>query len=336
MGGGTGTYTVLSSLKKYPINLKAIVAMTDDGGSTGVLRDELGVLPPGDIRQCLVALSEAPLALRNLFNYRFDKGGLKGHNFGNIFISALEKALKSFERGLEEIGKILRIKGEVIPVTLNNVRLVMTLKNGVVLRGERQITPSCFIQTAGIKKFCISPAPRPNPKAIHALRTADVIILGPGNLYASLLPLLLVSGIPVAVARSKAKKILIANLMTKEGQTEKFSVSDLTSTIAKYLGAAVRQAHRKNVFDCVLYNTEDPSRKILKSYLAEKSDPLLPPDTSNDPPTTYIGKPLISGTLVKTNKADSLIQKTQQRSVIRHDQDKLGKTLWQIITTRRK
>src|SRR6056297_2963917 len=142
MGGGTGSFTVLRGLKEHPVSLKAVVAMSDDGGSTGRLRDELGVLPPGYVRQCLVALSESSQLLRDLFCYRFEEGELSGHSFGNLFISALEKSTGSFDKALKEIGKILSIKGEVIPVTLDNVKLVAELESGEIIYGEGKIDDS--------------------------------------------------------------------------------------------------------------------------------------------------------------------------------------------------
>src|SRR5690606_4195849 len=139
MGGGTGNFTVLRGLKNHNVDLSAIVSMADDGGSTGILRDELGVLPPGDVRQCLVALSDSSRLMRSLMNYRFENGGLGGHNFGNLFLSALEKVTGSFERAVEEMGRILYIKGKVIPVTTHQVRLKMVLKDNTLLEGEKEI-----------------------------------------------------------------------------------------------------------------------------------------------------------------------------------------------------
>src|SRR3989338_2260821 len=142
IGGGTGNFVVLSGLKRYDVELSAIVTMADDGGSTGILRDELGVLPPGDVRQCLVALSNSSRLMRNLMDYRFSNGGLEGHNFGNLLLSALEKVTGSFEKAVEEAGNILSIKGKVIPVTINPVRLKMLLLDGTILNGEKEISQS--------------------------------------------------------------------------------------------------------------------------------------------------------------------------------------------------
>src|SRR3989338_1628649 len=233
IGGGTGTFTVLSGLKHFPVDLTAIVTMADDGGSTGVLRDEFGVLPPGDLRQCLVALSDADLVMRKLFNHRYDRGELKGHNFGNIFISTLEQVTGSLDRALDVAGEILNIRGRVVPVTLTKVDLVTELKNGKVLHGESALSDYQLVSRFGIKKSFLTPAAKANPKALQAIKEADLIVVGPGNLYASLIPNFLVTGIGRAFIASKAKKIYVANLMNKHGHTDDFLVSDYVQTLER-------------------------------------------------------------------------------------------------------
>lgn len=173
IGGGTGNFTVLKGLREHDFDLSAIVSMADDGGSTGVLRDELGVLPPGDVRQCLVALSTSDTLMRSLMNYRFENGGLGGHSFGNLLLSALEKVTGSFERAVEETGKILAIRGKVLPVTTNQVRLKMILKDRQVLEGEKEIYLSQEIDK-GYHSLYLEPYPTANPDAIAAIREADV------------------------------------------------------------------------------------------------------------------------------------------------------------------
>src|SRR3984957_3844572 len=177
IGGGTGNFVVLKGLKKYPLDLTAIVSMADDGGSTGILRDELGVLPPGDVRQCLVALSNSSRLMRSLMNYRFENGGLGGHSFGNLLLSALEKVTGSFEKAVEETGKILNIKGKVIPVTTHQVRLKMILNNRRILEGESEIYLSKEIDQ-GYKSIYLEPFAKANPRAIDEIMNADIIILG--------------------------------------------------------------------------------------------------------------------------------------------------------------
>ena len=323
MGGGTGTYTVLSALREFPqLKLKAIVAMTDDGGSTGVLRDEMGVLPPGDIRQCLVALSEAPEMIRELMNYRFENSGLKGHSFGNLFLSALEKVTGSFEKSLDEISRIITIRGEIIPVTLDNVKLEMTLKNGAVLKGERVITPSEVIQPIGIKKYVAKPIPRMNPRAKKAILEADAVVIGPGNFYTSMIPLVLVPGIAQALARSRAKKILVANLMDKFGQTERFTPEDYMREFERFAG--------REVFDIVVCNQKVPSDKQLERYLRkERSRPVVLRTSHQQviDNRLFVGSAFLDRALRMQKKSDTLLV----RNLIRHDQKKLGRFLLKLF-----
>ena len=234
IGGGTGTYTVLSGLKKYTPNLTAIVTMADDGGSSGELRDELGVLPPGDIRQCLVALSKSSKTMRQLLGYRFESGKLKGHSFGNIFLSALEKVTGSFSDALEEASQILNISGKIIPVTLQKTELCAKLKMGKIICGETNLQKTSFVNN--LSELTLRPAVEINPEAVKAIKKASLIVIGPGNFYASLLPNLLVKGMKEAIRQSRAKKVFVCNLMTKKGHTDNFTVSDFVDVLETYLG----------------------------------------------------------------------------------------------------
>jgi len=323
MGGGTGTFTVLSALRQYPeLNLQAVAAMTDDGGSSGVLRDELGVLPPGDIRQCLVALSESPETIRKLMNYRFENGGLKGHSFGNLFLSALERVTGSFEKAIDELVNILKIHGQVMPVTLDNVKLVMVLKNGAVLKGETRITPAEVIQPIGIKKYYVTPKTKINPKAQEAILKADAVIIGPGNLYTSVIPLFLIPGVNDALRQSRAEKILMVNLVTKFGQNDYFSIFDFTAEIEKFLG--------QGVLDTVVFNTQNPPDYLTQRYFRkEKSTPIIyqTPKKFKKDNKLFLGFDLLDGLLVSQDKSDTL----QKRNLIRHNPGKLGKILRKII-----
>jgi len=316
IGGGTGTFTVLSGLKKYPHNLTAVVSMADDGGSTGRLRDELGVLPPGDIRQCLVALSEADLILRDLFNYRFDGGGLDGHNFGNLFISAFEKITGDLDKALEEVGNVLKIRGRVLPVTLEKVQLKAKLENGTELEGENEINNSWLLSKFGIKKLFLNPRAKANPKAVQAILGADVIVVGPGNIYCSIVPNFLVRGIPEAIKKSKALKIYNSNLMTKHGHTDGFRVSDFVKTIEQHLG--------DKVFDYVVFGAKKPSAALLKKYSHEGD--WVEPDKKILKDKRFIGANLVSPILYRQDPADKL-----KRALIRHDPDKLAKTIISLI-----
>ncbi|MEK7118331.1 MAG: gluconeogenesis factor YvcK family protein [Patescibacteria group bacterium] len=318
IGGGTGTFTVLSGLRRYPVDLTAIVTMADDGGSTGRLRDEFGVLPPGDLRQCLVALSDAGEVMRKLFNHRYEKGELAGHNFGNIFISTLEQVTGSLDRALDVAGKILKINGRVVPVTLDKIALHAELKNGKVLRGESEFMEYQLVSKFGVKKVFLQPAGRANPKALEVIKEADLIVVGPGKLYTSVLPNFLVRGVAKSFVSSGAKKIYISNLMSQQGHTDNFFVSDYVSV----LEAAIK---KRGVFDVVLYNTKRAPSGLLHKY-ADEGEPVLCGPLCLKRNFELIGEDLLAGGIAKTAKKDML-----RRTLIRHDPDKLAKALMQQL-----
>src|SRR3989344_1450850 len=224
IGGGTGTFTVLSGLKKYPVSLSAIVTMADDGGSNKVIRDEFGLLPVSDIRQCFVALAEengeVSQLMRKLFMYRFHQGnGISGMTFGNLFMAALTEILGSQKEAIEKTGKILRIKGQVIPVSFEDTRLAALYECGHTVIGEHQIDEPKHNGKLQIKELFLQPKVKANPDAVSAILNADIIVLGPGDLYTSTIPNLLVEGISDALKQTKAKIMYVINLMTKDGQT---------------------------------------------------------------------------------------------------------------------
>ncbi len=318
IGGGTGSFTVLSGLRHLPYQLSAIVTMADDGGSTGRLRDEYGVLPPGDLRQCLVALSDADHTLRTLFNHRYDKGELAGHSFGNLFLSTLEQTTGSLDRALEVAGEILRIRGRVIPVTLSKVDLVTELKNGKVIHGESALGDYQLLSRFGVRKIQLSPKPSANPKAIRAILEADAIIVGPGNLYRSLLPNFLVPGIGAALKKAKGKKIYVANLMNKNGHTDDFSVSDHVRVLEDAIG-------KRGVFDTVVHNTKRPPQALLKKY-ADEGTPVTLTSECLSASFELVGANLLSETLGTQKKHDIY------RTLIRHDQEKLASLLERVLT----
>ena len=324
IGGGTGSFTLLSGLKKYPVNISAIVSMADDGGSTGVLRDELGVLPPGDVRQCLAALSESSDLMRQLFNYRFESGKLEGHSFGNLFLSALEKIAGGFQKGVEEAGQILNIKGKVVPVTESDVTLVMKLINGKILNGEDEINHNFDIEEIGIQKFFLKPEPKANPKALESIKEADAILIGPGNFYCSILPNLLVKAISIAIKKSKAKIIYICNLVNKKGHTEDFDLDRYAEEVEKYIG--------KGRIDYVVYNIEKPNQKLIKKYL-RKSEKLVPfrERAGNKRDYKVVKANVLSKKIYKYSKVDSI---AALRAFIRHDSDKLAKAIMFIVDHR--
>ncbi|HEX9722385.1 MAG TPA: gluconeogenesis factor YvcK family protein [Candidatus Paceibacterota bacterium] len=259
IGGGTGTYTALVGLKKYPVDLTAVVSMADDGGSTKTLREEFGVLPPGSVRPALVALSHAPQAISNLFEFRFQEGeGLKGHSFGNLFLTALTKQHGSFEKAMEEAGKILNIRGRVIPSTLDNCRLHAELENGQVISGETNIDVPKHNGDLKIQKVWLEPVCKVNSKAVEAIKEADIIVIGPGDLYTSIVPNFLVEGVAQAVRQNQGKKVFVCNLMTKHGETNNFTASDFVEVLEQYIG--------KGTLSHIIVNDKKPADDRIAKY----------------------------------------------------------------------
>ncbi len=308
IGGGTGSFTLLSSLKDYSQSITAIVNMVDDGGSTGVLRDELGTLPPGDVRQCLVALSNSP-KVRELFNYRFSEGTFQGHAFGNLLISALEKISGNFSEAVETASEILRVNGKVVPATLDDIRLKMEWSEAsVILRGERVIDAEHFANDPRRARLSLVPNAHANPDALAAIAGADLIVIAPGDLYTSLGPLLVVEGIGDALCEAKAPKLYVANLVTKKGQTEGFSVADHADEIERFVGC--------EFLDYVLYNRQQPDAELARRYEEEDAFLVRADETAlvKKPYKTVAGDFL--SPLAKGHKGDVL---PVTRSLIRHD-----------------
>lgn len=309
IGGGTGVFVVLNGLKNYPSELSAIITMADDGGSTGLLREDFGILPPGDVRRALVALSHSDnKILARLFNYRFREGrGLNGHSFGNLFLAALERITGDFSRAIDEAGKILNIRGGVIPVTLNRTHLVAELENGKIIKGETNIDIPKHNPELKIKKIWLEPAAKINPEAKKAIKEADLVVIGPGDLYTSIIPNLLVRGVKEIIKKSSAKKLYVVNIMTKYGETHGFSASDFVLEIEKYLG--------KGVLDYVLVNIERSKAKRLTKYKEEKAE-FVEFDAKNFKNFPY-----------RVIKAKVL----RPTGLLRHDFYKLAKTLWSLV-----
>lgn len=311
IGGGTGSFTLLSGLKNYPVELSAIVSMADDGGSTGVLRDELGVLPLGDVRQCLVALSESSQILRELFNYRYANGGLSGHSFGNIFISTLEKISGNFDQAIKEAGKILRIRGKVILVTLKNTKLTAMLTSGKKIIGQHNIDES---DLTNLKKLRLTPCAEANSEAVKAILEADKIVINPGNFYCSIIPNFLANGLAEAISKAKAKKIYVCNLMTKLGHTDNFTAVDFVKNINKYAG--------RDIIDYVIYNKEKPEERLIKKY-SRKGEYFV--ESGNFKNIKIISRKLLSHKIYKQKKGDKI-----RRFLIRHDSDKISEIILMI------
>ncbi len=317
VGGGTGRYAVLSGLKNLDdVSITALVSMADDGGSAGVLMDELGVLPAGDVRQCLIALSEHSDIVRKLMAYRFGEGGLSGHSFGNIFLAALEKVTGSFATGVEIASEILKVKGVVIPVTKDRAKLSIKMTDGNLIEGEDKIE-HVDLQKSDIEKIFYKNKVVLNEKAGLAIEKADYIILGPGDYYTSIIPNLIVDGFKEALDKSSAKIILPINLTNKQGHTMSWKVSDYVRVMEKYLGKPV---------NFILINSEMPSKEQIEHYKLEEGTGVLVIDDMQD--ERIVREPLLSHIFVLKNKADKL---AEMRSFIRHDSEKLARCIEKII-----
>lgn len=316
IGGGTGSFTLLSALKNHTTQIAALVNMADDGGSTGQLRDELGVLPPGDVRQCLVALSRTP-EVRELFSYRFDEGSFKGHAFGNLFLTALEKMTGDFAQGVELASKILNIVGRVEPITLDDVHLSVSFADGREEHGEFKIADMDF---GGERpEFRLEPQARANPVAIEAIEQADIVIVAPGNLYGSLAPALIVDGVGDALRRSDAVKFYVTNLVTKPGQTDGFTVKDFADEVERLAGV--------NFLDVVLYNTEKPSDELLERYAKAGERAVEFGGTAHDRNYRLVGAPVVAGTVWEGQASDPI---AASRTLIRHDSTAVAQHIMDI------
>lgn len=314
LGGGTGTFVVLSALRTLPeVGLTAIVSSADDGGSTGHLRDAYGFLPAGDARQALVALAEDGDVLRELFAYRFGKGDLSGHNLGNLFLTALTDLLGSDARALEEASRILRIRGRVLPATEVPTVLEAKLANGETIVGEHAID----LRVAGRAKISSIAYREPAPlagAAADAIAAADVIILGPGDLYTSTAAALLAEGTKDAIARSPARLVYIVNLFTKTGQTDGMTASAHAAEIERYAGRAP---------DRILINNASFAPDVLTRY-AEEGEYPIEDDLEGD-------KNVMRTDVASVTPVPAVAGDPVPRSLVRHDSGKLGKALSALI-----
>ncbi|MEM4655235.1 MAG: YvcK family protein [Thermosphaera sp.] len=323
IGGGTGTYVVLNGIKKLEnIDITAIVSSADSGGSTGILRDEFGVLPVGDFRQCLVALSPNPdegdNILRKLFEYRFNKGGkgLEGHNFGNLFIAALTEVLGSEELAFRKVSKILNIKGKVYPVTFDHIQLVAEYEDGSISYGEKMIdepSPS-HDGTLRIKKLWVQPKAKLFAKSKEQILNSDLIILGPGDLYTSTLANIVIDDFVGVLKKSKAKILYITNLVTKYGQTHGFTSKDFISELERYLQRDV---------DYILQNNTEIPEEVLERYKGEQAYKIVD-DFGED--SRVIRCDLLSDTLITQTANDSV-----RRSLLRHSSEKIAIQIDKIL-----
>lgn len=265
LGGGTGLSTLLRGLKEYTSRITAIVTVTDDGGSSGRLRSEMGMLPPGDIRNCLVALADAEPLMKELFDYRFaGDGPLAGHSFGNLFIAAMCDITGDFELAVKESSRVLLVRGQVLPATLVNCALGAVLADGRVVKGETSVSGSgSRIESV----FLIPESCPPLPEALKAIAEADVIVLGPGSLYTSVIPNLLVEGLAEAIALSTAHKIYVCNVMTQRGETDYYTAEDHLAAVLHHAGPRAA--------DWIIVNNTSVSGEMLEKYSREGAMPVV-------------------------------------------------------------
>ena len=267
IGGGHGLSAMLRGLKRYTRNITAIVTVADDGGGSGMLRDDLGMPPPGDIRSCILALANTEPTMERLLNYRFSEGSLAGQSFGNLFLAALNGISDTFDEAVRRMGEVLAITGRVLPVTNQNVRLEACFENGACVLGESKIFYQKKVNDCRIARVRLVPEhPQALPESLEAIARADLIVLGPGSLYTSIIPNLLVDGIAEAVAASGARKVLVMNLMTQEGETEGYTGAD-------HVRALLRHGVPGIIDVCVANSTPVP-RDVSEAYRAEDAEQL--------------------------------------------------------------
>lgn len=320
IGGGTGTFVALKGLKEHPVDLTAIVTMADSGGSNKRIRDEFGLLPTSDIRQCFVALADengGAGLMRPLFMYRFEKGqGIAGMTFGNLFMAALADILGSQAEAIRQTQKVLRIKGKVIPVSYTDTNLSARYEDGYVVREEHLIDEPEHDGTLKIEEVFLTPKASATPEALEAIRHADLVVLGPGDLYTSLIPNLLVEGIPEALSHTKATIIYILNLMTKYGQTYQYTAADHLKALECYIDRSI---------DAVLINTGAIPNRALAVYAKSHEVPVVD-NLSDRKPYRLYRTDLVGRALVTKSKSDALV-----RSLIRHDSTKLAHALMILL-----
>lgn len=268
IGGGTGLSTLLLGLKEYTENITAIVTVTDDGGGSGILRQEFNMLPPGDIRNCILALANTTPSMSKVLNYRFTEGSLTGQSFGNLFLLALNGVYGSFEDAVAKMNEILAVTGRVLPVTNANIKLTALFDDGEHIVGETSITEHKTITGKRINRIGILPSTaHALPQVIEAIKEADVLVFGPGSLYTSIIPNLLVGGVREAINASDATKIYVLNIMTQEGETENYSAKKHLSEVERYIG--------EGNIDICLANNEPISHKLMQKYGVVGAEPIM-------------------------------------------------------------
>ena len=309
IGGGTGLSTMLRGLKLYTNNITAIVTVGDDGGGSGKLRADLGMLPPGDIRNCILALADTEPIMEDLLQYRFTEGTLKGQSFGNLFLAAMDGISDNFEAAVQKMSSVLAVTGKVLPVTLDDMKLIAELENGNIVEGESIIPDEVIKQKSKIKNLKIEPEKaKPLLDALMAISEADAIVMGPGSLYTSIIPNLLVEDIAECINKSDAINIYISNVMTQPGETDDFTVSDHIKTLMKYSG--------KNSVEYVIANNGTIPKDIEERYLSEGSK-LVELDYDN---IKDLGVKVVETDLVKITKG-----------YVKHDSEYLAQVLMTTV-----
>jgi len=311
-GGGTGLSILLRGLKNYTDNITAVVTVADDGGGSGKLREDMGMLPPGDIRNCLISLSDVEPITEKLMQHRFKEGYLKGQSFGNLFIAAMYEIFGDFEHALKELGSIFRITGKILPMTLEDASLKAELKSGEIIYGENYIPE--YVRKTGdtIKKMMLIPEEsQPMYETVASIREADVVVLGPGSLYTSVIPNILVKDVVRHIKESKAKVVYIANIMTQPGETDGYNVLNHLNALIEHCG--------QNIIEYVFVNNKLAEESILNKYKKEKSEPVLLDDNQ---------RKIITDMNIELVEEDFL---EVEKQYIKHDSDKLGLLITKII-----
>ena len=311
IGGGTGLSTMLRGLKKFTTNITAVVTVADNGGGSGILREEMKMLPPGDIRNCILALANTEPTMEKLFGYRFIEGRLAGQNFGNLFLAAMTSICGNFEEAVQKVSEVLAVKGKVLPVTKQDVQLCAIFKDGEVVCGETQIVEKSKQKQTPIKEVYLAPKnPEPLDEVLKAIESADAIILGPGSLYTSILPNILVNNVPEAIRNSKAIKIYIGNVMTQPGETDGFDLLMHVDELEHYGG--------KGIIDFIIANNDPIPKEILERYYKDGASEISY-DTKK---INERGFKLIEASVLKIY---------EDKGLIRHDPEKLAKTIIDVI-----
>ena len=316
IGGGTGLSTLLKGIKNYSSEITALVTMADDGGGSGVLRRSVGMLPPGDVRNCLLALSDIEPEMNTLLSHRFERGELKGQSFGNLFLLAMNEIYGSFEEAVKMASSILRVKGTVMPITVNDVNIEATYDDKSKAFGESILPAEAIKDNKKIKRVELCPKDvEPIDGALDAIMKADIILIGPGSLYTSVIPNLLVKGVKEAILSSSAKKIYVQNVMTQHGETDKMSIKDHIEAIYE---------HSAKLIDAVIINNKILSEELKQKYLDECQEQIFLTDDD---------KKFLDEERVDYIEGDCL---DDNEDYVRHDSDKLARMIIDYyIKTRR-